>query len=157
MNDAEPNAWGEQLRDAILENSAIRDGLTDDEAQPLIDWGLARAVEVTQGLDLMDEMDAEARYEELYNALPKLLTRITWVALYRADKGADWTTRTLEQLNEFNRTLLGDYAPQISPTAINAYAALTDGMEAGALVVELMRRLSPPPPPVQIDPEGMMI
>jgi len=35
--------WTKQIQDAIAENSALREGLQDDEALPLIDWGAQQA------------------------------------------------------------------------------------------------------------------
>jgi hypothetical protein len=138
-----PNKWAARLRDAILDNSALRDGLTDEEAQPLIDWGLAVAVRVTADLSSRTPNEADVRYEELYEALPKLLTRITWVTLFREKKGAEWTVKTLNQLNELNRTLYGESAPQFSDLQISTYANRYDGLERGALVKALMSILSP--------------
>jgi len=140
------NEWAARLRDAILDNSALRDGLLDEEAQPLIDWGLALAAVVTAPLPTLP--DPEMRYEELYDALPKLMTRITWVTIYRQNKGADWTTRTLQQLNELNIVLHGETAPQIPALQMSAYAEASDGLSNGALVQALMQHLSLP-----IEPE----
>jgi hypothetical protein len=124
----------QNLRDAILDNSALRDGLTDDEAQPLIDWGLALADEVGAKVDQL----------------------ITWAATYRTNKGEAWTRTTLEQLNQLNRTLRGEDAAQISQNAISGYAQGADGLDNGAFVLELMKQLSPsvallPPPQEDTD------
>jgi hypothetical protein len=87
--------------------------------------------------------EADIRYEELYEALPKFLTRITWVTLFREKKGVDWTVKTLNQLNELSRTLYGESAPQFSEVQISTYANQYDGLERGALVKALMSILSP--------------
>jgi hypothetical protein len=137
------NEWGQRLQDALLDNAAMRDGLTDSEAQPLLDWGLALAVRVTTGLEQRSKAEAEVRYEELYAALPKLLTRISWLTLHRAAKGPDWATRTLEQLNEFNRALHGDSAPQIPALLMTSYASAADGMARPDFIKALMDHLSP--------------
>jgi hypothetical protein len=141
------NHWGQSLQDAILDNSALRDGLTDDEAQPLIDWGLDLAATLTQGLDRLPDVEAEARYEQLYAHLPKLMTRFTWLALHRAAKGQDWATRTLEQMNDYSRELYGPAAPQLNALALGRYASGADALERGALILALMADFSPPPPP----------
>jgi hypothetical protein len=146
------NEWGKRLQDAILENAAIRDGLHDDEAQPLIDWGLALAVQVTNGLEKLPKAEAEIRYEELYGALPKLLTRITWFTLHRVNKGPEWANRTLEQLNELSRTLHGENAPQIPALLMSAYANSADGMATPAMVNTLMQHLTLVPPSVSLPP-----
>ena len=137
------NPWAEKLRDAILSNSAIREGIHDDAAQPLIDWGLQLAEAVTAGLTAMPDNIATMRYEALYEALPKLLTRITWVVVYREKKGADWTARTLNQLNELNQALHGADAPQLDEARITQLANRQDGLEPGALISALIATLSP--------------
>jgi hypothetical protein len=141
------NPWAEQLRDAILSNSALREGIQDDEAQPLIDWALQLAEEVTAGLPSMPDSVTEQRFEALSEALPKLITRITWAVVYRQKKGPDWTTRTLTQLNELNMTLRGANAPQISEARMAELANLQDELEPGALILNLIETLSPPEPP----------
>lgn len=140
------NAWGKKLQDALLDNAALRDGLKDDEAQPLLDWGLALAVKVTHGLEALPSQTADLRYEELYEALPKLLTRITWLTLHRAKKGPEWSTRTLDQLNELSRTLHGEGAPQIPALLMTAYANAADGLATPDLIKTLMGHLSPSQP-----------
>jgi hypothetical protein len=86
------------------------------------------------------------RFEALSGALPKLLTRITWVVVYRQKKGADWTTRTLNQLNELNQTLHGADAPQLGDLTIAELAGAQDEMEPAALINSLIESLSPEPP-----------
>jgi hypothetical protein len=139
------NPWAEQLRDAILSNSAIREGIQDDAAQPLIDWGLQLAEQVTARLPSMPDSIVEQRFEALSAALPKLLTRITWVVVHREKKGADWTSRTLTQLNELNQTLHGTNAPQIDEARIAQLANRQDGLEPAALISDLIAVLSPQP------------
>ena len=140
------NPWAAKLRDIILSNSALRSGIQDDAAQPLIDWGLQLANEVTQSLASMPEDAASARFEALSEALPKLLTRVTWVVVYREKKGADWTARTLHQLNELNQTLHGADAPQFSEMVIMQLAEGQDALEPTALISNLIENLSPQPP-----------
>lgn len=137
------NPFTASLRDAILDNSSVRDGLTDDEAEPLIEWGLAQAEIVTRSLPDQSADEAEMRYEELYGALPMLMTRITWAATFRAQKGADWTLNALKQLNEMSQTLHGENAPQIAEHLLTAYAQGADGLDQGAFVLALMEHLTP--------------
>lgn len=149
------NPFNARLKDAILDNSSLRDGLTDDEAEPLIEWGLAQAESLTRNLPDQSSDEAEIRYEELYSTLPKLMTRITWAATFRAQKGADWTLNALKQLNELSQTLHGENAPQIPEHLLTAYAQGADGLDQGAFVLALMEHFTPSepdkpsPPPIQ--------
>lgn len=137
----EPNTWGRKLQDAILDNAALRDGLTDTEAQPLVDWGLQRAVVVTAPLD--DHPLPDERYEELYSALPKLMTRISWLAIYREKKGEAWSVKTINQINELNTTLYGADAPTINPISAGQLATMSDGFNKSELILDLIYKLTP--------------
>ena len=139
------NPWAEQLRDAILSNSAIRNGIQDDEAQQLIDWGLQLAQEVTAGLTSMPDNIASVRFQALSEALPKLLTRVTWVAVHREKKGPDWTMRTLNQLNELNQTLHGVDAPQLGEERMVDIATAPAEPDVKTLIGNLIIDLSPQP------------
>lgn len=143
MLDKLTNPWAARLRDALLDNSALRDGLADDEAQPLIDWGLQLADRLAAEMKSLPSDQHEARYEQFYEMLPKLLTRITWVTLHRAKKGADWTANMLRQINDLNRILHGADAPQLSAESIAAYAERGDQLSNGELVKELIAHLTP--------------
>jgi hypothetical protein len=134
------NTWADKLRDKLLDNSALRDGLTDDEAQPLLDWGLALAEKVTMGMETRPEPQAEARYEALSSALPKLITRINWVTIHAAQKGADWTAQTMQQMNELNRILHGEAAPQLPQQALEA---ISNSPNHANTLQFLMHQLSP--------------
>lgn len=132
------------MADALLDNSAMRDGLTDDEAKPMIDFGMALANDVGDKLEAHAKSpEFEAYYEDQRTAFVKIMTRIGWVAIYREKKGADWTVKTLKQINDYHQTLRGAEAPQLSPTIINAYAHQMDGLDKGAFVQDILNQLSP--------------
>ena len=138
------NSWIERLRDAVLDSSAMRDGLNDDEAQPLVDWGLALADIAGAAFAQHIMEDQETAFDELRGTLLKLLTRITWTALHRQNKGYEWTARTLEQINDFNRRIQGDQAQVLPSGLIQAYAQSLDGLDRGSLVRDIIQRLSAP-------------
>jgi hypothetical protein len=125
------------LQDAILDNSKIRDGLTDTEAQPLIDWGLQQAELVT------DDTTDEARYEELYGALPRLLMRMNWFVTYTPKKGADFGVKTMNQINNYAQTIYGK--AKFNEDAINDLIAMVDGgADVPSVLEKLMRQIQPP-------------
>lgn len=141
------NVWATRLKDAILDNSAIREKLVDVEAEILINWGMHMAEVVTNDMPLRDPDNAELRYEELYDALPKLMTRVAWVAAFRAEKDSDWTLKTLAKINELNLILHGMDAPQLSEIDMLAYATQADGLSRGDFIQELLQKLSQQEPP----------
>jgi hypothetical protein len=141
------NIWGQKLRDAILSNSAVRDGLTDDEAQPLIDWGLALADGI--GKKMAQLPDPEGAYETYLAALPKLLTRVNWLAVFSAKKGPEWTKKTIDQVHELTQTLFEEQAPPIDSENMLRYLVLgVEALDRNSVVHQLIQKLSP------IDKEG---
>lgn len=97
-----PHDYVNNLKDTILDNAALRDGLTDTEAQPLIDWALRQANYVG-GLIENDE-DAEFKQTNL-NRLILYITRFTTRRL--DDKDGKWVDKQISRLNEFSENIGG--------------------------------------------------
>lgn len=138
------NKWSTKLRDAILSNSAIRDGLHDDEAQPLIDWGMALSDMIGTKLSQMPESEVEVVYDTYQTALSKLMTRLNWLTIFSKKKGEDWTRKTIGQINELTQTLFGEQAPQLSPDEILQALLVDTETENKVRIAQLMRKVTPP-------------
>ncbi|HML23598.1 MAG TPA: hypothetical protein PKD09_18215 [Aggregatilinea sp.] len=138
------NPWVQQITDVIAESEKVREGLHDDEAMPLIDWGTAQAKTLGARLAAPDTPppSAEQAAETGY-ALARLMTRINWVVTYRAKKDADWLTRTFHKINDLSRELHGPYAPTFSDDEIAAWIAAQPSQSNGELLQGLMTRLTP--------------
>jgi hypothetical protein len=110
----------EQLRqmaaETILEASNLTDELTDKEARPLIDWGLAQAREAAWALALSDSL-AVMSTDDLYPVLADQLTPVR---------------RTMKAINALAADRHG-----LQPEAL---------VEELQYVVELSKRLPSPPP-----------
>lgn len=144
--ETSPNRWSTKLRDAIVSNSAIRDGLKDDEAQPLIDWGLSLADSIGAKMENVPESEIEEVYDKYQAALSKLLTRINWLITFSQKKGPAWTQKTIDQLNELTHTLFGEQAPQLPVEDIMNYVLSdSDAADRRARVQQLMQRVAPKP------------
>ena len=102
-NLSSQNDYVNNLRDALLDNAALRDGLTDTEAQPLIDWALRQANYV--GATIENDEDAEFKQTNL-NRLVLHITRFTTRRL--DDKDSEWVEKQLERLDEFSQNLGGN-------------------------------------------------
>jgi len=139
--------WTKQIQDAIAENSALREGLQDDEALPLIDWGAQQAEQLGARMSAPDapEPDEEQVANTAYS-LVRLMTRVTWLAVYRHKKDATWLTRTFQTINQLSRELYGPQAPVFSDEAIAAWIAGHAQHSNGDLVRGLTAYLSPPQP-----------
>lgn len=137
--------WTKQIQDAIAENSALREGLHDDEVLPLIDWGAQQAERLGSRLSApgAPEPDEEQVADAAYS-LVRLMTRITWLAVYRHKKDDAWLMRTFQTVNQLNRELHGPDAPVFSDDDIAAWIASHAQYSNADLVKNLIAHLSPP-------------
>ena len=69
LND-ELNPYAKKFRDAILDRSALTDELTDDEAEPFINWAMTQADRV--GVMVENEDDAEVKLRSLMRFLSNM-------------------------------------------------------------------------------------
>jgi hypothetical protein len=147
-----PEQWAKQIQDAIASSTKVREGLSDDDALPLMDWGIAYANALAARLSAPDA--PEPTGEQVGNtaySLTRLMTRITWLVTYRTKKDARWLTQTFQMVNKLSQELLGSDAPVFSDEEIAAWIADHPNHTDGDLIRNLMARLSPPtaavPPP----------
>lgn len=138
--------WVKIIEDTIADSSKVREGLHDDEAIPLIDWGAEQAGQIAARMAVPDtpEPDQETVEETAY-ALVRLMTRITWVATYRHKKDAAWLTRTFNTINKLSEQLYGPDAPVLSEDEIATWIAEHENYSNGELVQKLIARLTPVP------------
>jgi hypothetical protein len=76
-------------------------------------------------------------------ALVRLMTRVTWLVVYRNKKDAAWLTRTFAALNQLSRELYGEDAPVFSDEEIAAWIAEHSHHTNQELVQGLIARLTP--------------
>jgi hypothetical protein len=136
--------WAATLKDAILSNEGLRDGLNDPEAQMLLDWGLIHAERVGGQLDLLSPDEAELALEDRQGLLLKFLTRVVWIAVKRTEAGPEWTLQTLQKINTLYVELYGEGVPQLEAAQMTAYSQMQDGLGPGELLKTLMQQLSIP-------------
>lgn len=135
--------WTRQIQDAIAGDSALREGLSDDDALPLVNWGADQAETVAQRLAAAAPApDAEQVANTAYT-LGRLMTRINWVVTYRAKKDAAWLARTFAKINALSREVFGPDAPTLSDEEIATWIADQPGRTNGELVRGLLARLTP--------------
>jgi hypothetical protein len=139
-----------KILETIADSSPIREGLHDDEALPLIDWGTQCASHLGQRLAAPGTPAPEQVDNTAYN-LTRLMTRINWLATYRTKKDAGWLTRTFQMINQLARELFGDDAPVMSDPEVAAWLTDNARLTNGEVVQALIARFSPagmaaPPP-----------
>lgn len=135
--------WTRQIQDALAGDSGLREGLNDDEARPLVDWGAEQAATLAQRLaQASPPPDAEQVAMAAYT-LGRLMTRVNWVVTYRTKKDTAWLTRAFIKINQLSQELFGPDAPTLSDDEIAAWIADQPQHDNGALVRGLLARLTP--------------
>lgn len=136
--------WTQQIQDTLAGNSGMREGLDDDEALPLVNWGAEQAETVAHRLAQPDAPPPDDEQVALAaNNLGRLLTRITWVVTFREKKDAAWLTRTFAKINALSQEVFGPDAPTLSDEEIAEWIAGQAGKSNGELVRDLIARLTP--------------
>jgi hypothetical protein len=83
--------------ESILENEALREGLEDEAASALMDWGIARAKQIVGSTArLEDDTDAEEAVYPRMRALRQMLLAIT--GLYGGKQDPDQRAQCLQEL-----------------------------------------------------------
>ncbi|NLE50439.1 MAG: hypothetical protein GX613_03455 [Chloroflexi bacterium] len=142
--EADTAQWTKQIQDALAGHSGMREGLTDDEALPLVNWGAEQAGTVAQHLAEGDAPPPDN--EQIANVaytLGRFLTRLTWVVTYRAKKDGAWLTRTFAKINALSQELFGPDAPTLSDEEIAAWIAEQPNRSNGELLNDLIARFTP--------------
>jgi hypothetical protein len=136
--------YARQIQDTLATNSGVRDGLKDDEAIPLIDWGVACAEHVAGRLASPNTpAPSEEQVSEAAFSLTRWLTRLNWLVTYRNKKDAAWLTKTFMMVNKLSQDLFGEDATTLSEDEIAAWIEGHAGKSDGELLQGLMARLSP--------------
>jgi hypothetical protein len=144
--------WTRQIQDEIADNSALREGLHDEEAIPLVDWGAAQAEVIGARLAAPDAPElTKDQVAEIAYSLTRLMTHITWVVVFRDKKDAAWLTRTFHKINDLSCELHGPDAPALSDDEIAAWLAGHEQHSSGELIQNLIARLTPTPAPESPD------
>ncbi len=128
----------------IASDSGIREGLHDEDAIPLMDWGRAQAKRVAARLEsTMPDADAEAAGDEA-GALIRLMTTISRAAVHRHAQGDEWLAKVFSRLNKTSQRVYGEDAPVMSDEEIAAWIAGHAARSDGDVLRDLMARFSPP-------------
>lgn len=142
QNDSSHAPIARRIQDVLADSSKIREGLRDEDALPLVDWGIARADDLAARLAARPDTNDE-QIDQAAHTLQRLMTRVNWVVVYRDKKDEAWLSKMFQLINKLNRDLYGDDAPQLSDAAIAAWLADRSNHESGALIQGLLARLQP--------------
>lgn len=148
VQDADAQQWAQRMQDTIATNSKVRDGLRDEAALALVEWGATYAEQIAARMAGPGDAPPDSeQVESTGYTLTRLLTRLNWLVTYRRKKDATWLTRTFEAVNALNRELYGADAPVFSDEAIQAWITQEDSRSEAEMIAELIARLTPPAAP----------
>jgi hypothetical protein len=134
-----------QIQDVLADSDKIREGLHDDEAMPLMDWGIQQAEHIGKRLAASPTPPTDPQQiSDIGFSLARLMTRVTWLVVYRKKKDAAWLTRTFQTINEMNRQLHGPDALVFSDEEITAWIAAENPGSNGDQIKALIDHLTPP-------------
>ena len=99
--ESEPKSdYVQKFQVAILDNSALTENLTDDEAKLYLDWALPVAEKVAQSIQNEDEA------EEKRDSLMKLLRVMSRLVTRRQDEDNEWFLSMLDTLSTLQISLI---------------------------------------------------
>lgn len=129
-----------QAAESILGDTSVRDELTDDEAQPLINWGLAQIKAV------LGRQQEAAPAEEALDDLRKLLKRINRFTGKRMMDAPEDLRRDLERMAKYSRSVHGEDFPAPDEAQLDAFMQEHEALTNGEVVQKLMQLFAPRPP-----------
>jgi hypothetical protein len=139
-----PEEVSKKIQDALATNEKVREGLSTDDALPLMDWGNSYADVLAATLTAPEapEPDEEQVNNTAYS-LVRLMMRMTWLVTYRDQKDETWLTQTFQMVNKLSQDLLGEKAPVFSDEEIAAWIAGHSTRTNNELIRDFMARLAP--------------
>ena len=145
----EPGNLKKRAAETILGDVDLRDELTDDEAQPLIDFGLAQVEALARRAAAL--ASAQTMDNSVDN-LRRLMKRINRFAAERRQGDPELTRKSLERIARISAELYGEAAPQPSPEALDNFLKVESDLNNQIVVQQLLKLFAPPfPPPQELD------
>jgi hypothetical protein len=146
LDTPEPEEEKRRAAESILGDVDLRDELTDDEAQPLIDFGLSQVEALARraaGLSSPQTLD------ESVGNLRRLMKRINRFVAERRQGDPELTRKSLERIARISAELYGEAAPQPSPEALENFLKVESDLNNQIVVQQLLKMFAPPSPPAQ--------
>lgn len=149
--------------EVVLASSSLTDGLRDEEARPLIDWGLAQAQAAAEevvapgqiGAGLSDD-DAHHRLADRLAPVRRIMKGVTGLASDRHDLSPQELFKELKYLLEFAGGLPQPPAWETPEIPLAELAGLQIGLDNIAFVQAILGLLESPSSGQDSRPEGAM-
>ncbi|MBN1967411.1 MAG: hypothetical protein JW910_22345 [Anaerolineae bacterium] len=155
FNEAEQHELEEEAAESILGDPSLRDELTDDEARPLIDWGLHQVAALAK--QVASQGMAETMRTTVTD-MRRLMKRINRLAGHRAQGGGEEQLRNdLRRLGKVSAELFGEAITPPDEVTVEAFIAEQASLSNEQLVNRLLSLYAPPegpPPQLKAPPES---
>jgi hypothetical protein len=149
--------------EVILASSSLTDGLSDDEARPLIAWGLAQAQAAAQEMAAAGLVTAGLPGDDAHNSVADRLTPVrrimkgvTRLASERHELSPQDLFEELQYLLELARGLPQPPAWDKPEIPLAELAGLQTGLDNAAFVQAILGLLESPPSGKDSRPQGAM-
>lgn len=138
----------QRAAESILENESLTEGLDDEAAQVLLDWGLACAKTIAQSTEGLTEAEAEEIMSTRLRAVRRLMRPMDkWINQEALD--SEHSAALLAQIIEQAQIVYGeDYTPPTEAqqeSFLNGYHASEEN--AQQTIIDLRKFLENTPPP----------
>lgn len=101
----------QRAAETILENERLTDGLDDQTAEALLDWGLASAERIAFSTVGLNELEADRDMEPRLRATRRLMRRVRNWVVYRVEMDAETTQELFSGVVEQAALIYEDFSP----------------------------------------------
>jgi hypothetical protein len=143
--------------ESILGDPSVRGDLTDDEAQPLIEWGVKQATALARQAAAQAAMHTALNnpvetMDESVADLRKLMKRVNRFVAARQEGDPEHLRKTLDRLAHVSQQVFGEAVPQASTLEREKFLHDQADLDNQQVVTHLLQIFAPPlPPPEQLD------
>ena len=141
LDTPDADAFEQQAAESIVGDPALRDELTDSEAEHLINWGLAQVTMLAKRAAAQESAEA---LDDSMKHLRKLMKRINrWVGL-RASGDVERLQKELQRLGRISQSLFGDEVSLVDEAVHIAFMKEQATLTNEQIVQQLLAMFAPP-------------
>ncbi len=148
LEQSDSDKLRERAAESITGDPGLRDELTDAEAMPLIDWGVAQSVALAQRAARMES--PEVLDDSLRN-IRKIMKRINRLVGARVAGDLDGVRSNLDRLTHLSTKVYGEAIQPPNLPQVESFVAEQSALTNQQLIARLLAMFAPPlEPPDQI-------
>lgn len=143
-----PEELEARAAESILGDAGLRDELTDDEAKPLIEWGVSQASAMARRVvaeaALQSDIDT---LDESLASLRRLMKRVNRIVGRRAEGDPESLRKDVDRLASLSEKLYGDLVSRPDTAQVEAFLTQQSLLSNEQIVAKLLAMYAPPPEP----------